>query len=80
MYNKDMKKVKNISAQEFTVGKVGLVKPDQIIEVNDNFNNANFAEVGNETVKENKGKNLEEDKKTDEVEVEEDKKNNKKNK
>lgn len=44
-------KVKNISGIDLTVIGVGLVAPDEIIEVADDFNNANFQKVGTETKK-----------------------------
>lgn len=44
-----MKKVKNISEQELTILGVGKVLPGQEVEVNDEFNNANFENVPRET-------------------------------
>jgi hypothetical protein len=40
-----MPKYKNISGKTIEVNKIGIVKPDGIINVPEGFNNANFIKV-----------------------------------
>ncbi len=51
------KTVKNISGQELIIPNIGIVKADEIITVDENFNNANFEVVKiKEELKNNKDK------------------------
>ncbi len=58
-----MKQVKNISDQELAVHGVGMVKPEQVVSVPDDFHNGNFEDVTGEAAKD-------ETKTEDEVETE----------
>lgn len=40
-----MKKFKNISGEKLSIPGIGLIKPEQVVRLPDNFNNANFKKV-----------------------------------
>ncbi len=63
-----MKKVKNISGKTLTVVDIGVAKPDEIIEVPDNFNNANFEDAGKPSKSEERRKEIQK-KDTEEAKV-----------
>jgi hypothetical protein len=51
-----MAKYKNTTKEELTIPNVGIVKPGEIVELPDDFNNANFKREGAKKEEDNQNK------------------------